>query len=249
MTSKSLTQGIFYTIVGLAFLTGCVASTSKTNLDLIIENKKAGEISYTIFRQHKPKIQFTLTRPSKDDTKTLLTVPGTYTSPRNTVEGFVVLDSKIIQNKERQGWDGAVVFKNGNVEILQTDNGRLLTQEKLKEVASAGASLMQAHLLVMNGKVQSFKPQLPFQRRALVLFADESPAIVESTEALDLTPFAKDLVSLGAVAAVNLDMGAWSEGWYRDQKTALPETIGRMRGATDRQTNWIIFKQLAREKE
>lgn len=246
MIRDHLLRRIFYTALGTAlgliFLMGCAARAPKANLDLIIESKNAEEVSYAIFHQRIPSLQFTLTRPSKDDGEIVLAVPGTYTSPRNTVEGFVVLDGKIIQNKERQGWDSAVIFKNGNAEIIQTNSGRLLTQEKLKTVASEGASLMQAHLLVIDGVAQSFKPQPPFQRRALVLFEDSSPAIIESREALDLTPFAKDLVALGVKSAVNLDMGAWSEGWYRDPDTSLPETIGLMRGATDRQTNWIIFK-------
>lgn len=224
----------------LVFFASC--KNSGTSIDLIIESKQVGPHAYTVFHQKNPHIRFTLTRPSIAESKIVLAVAGTYTSPQNTVEGFVVLDGKIIQSRERQGWDAAAIFKNGTVEIIQTNNGRDLTKNKLQEIAEQGASLIQGHLLVMDSLAQSFKIQ-PLHRRRALAIRENSPVIIESNGILDLNEFANDLVQLGVKRAMNLDMGAWSEGWYRDPRTAKIITIGLQNYATDRQSNWIIFSQ------
>lgn len=210
-------------------------------LGFIIETKTVAKKSYALFFQKQPNIRLTIEHPSKDNTSILLSVPGTYTSPQNKVEGFLVLDGNIIQNKERQGWNGAAIFKDGSIEIIQTSNGRLLTQEKLREIAREGASLIQAHLLIFHNKAEHFKPQLPYQRRALAVFSDDTIAVVESSTALGLNEFAEDLIKLGVKDAINLDMGAWSEGWYRNPKSGEIITIGSPSESTKRQSNWIVF--------
>lgn len=211
--------------------------------NLVIEPRSIGGRSYTVFRPRTARVAFTLTRPSRDDAAVLLAVAGTYTSPRDTVEGFVVLDGRIVQANERQGWDGAVIIDHGRTKIVQTDNGRLLTRAYLRAIAARGASLFQTHLLVSRGAPVAFKPQPFLPRRALVTFTDGSPAIIESIDAVDLTTFAADLAALGVRDAANLDMGTWSEGWYRNPATGAITVMGIPNSATARQTNWITFAQ------
>ncbi|MBI2483271.1 phosphodiester glycosidase family protein [Candidatus Uhrbacteria bacterium] len=209
--------------------------------DLRVAHVRVGDRGYRVFRQDWPDIRFTVTRPAREASRLVLVVPGTYTSPQNTVEGFVVLDGVVIRDHERQGWDGVAVFRDGHVEIRQTDNGKLLTRSALRAIAATGASLIQGHLLVYRGIAQEFKQQPQTLRRALVIDAT-GPAIVESGDLVDLNAFARDLVSWGAVAAMNLDMGAWSEGWYRDPERGTIVTIGLPNPATERQSNWILFQ-------
>ncbi len=214
--------------------------------DFSVETKTAPASSYKIFHQKNPHIKFTLTRPLQENENTLLAVAGTYTSVENTVLGFVVLDGSIIQSKEREAWDGAAIFQNGSVEIIQTNNGALLAKEKLQEIAAQGSSLIQGHLLVSNGVAQHFKPQLLYRRRALAVMSDGASAIIESETELDLNVFVADLVSLGAQSALNLDMGGFSEGWYRDPQTGVPIIIGEPSDSTSRQSNWIILNDASR---
>lgn len=221
---------------------GVSPSVSTANIDLAIQMKQVGSNQYTIFSQMEPQVEWTLTRPSKDDADVLLAVAGTYTSPKNTVEGYVILDGNIIQDAERQGWDGAALFQDGTITVWQTKNGTLLTREKMRSLAQKGTSLIQGHLLVFEGKAQHFKPQPLFPRRALVVMQGVDPMIIESQSALTLNEFAEDLAALGVRDALNLDMGSWSEGWYRDPKTGLPVTTGFPNENTARQTNWIIFR-------
>ncbi len=210
--------------------------------NLTVEERTASSTRFLVFTQAHPDMRFTLTRPDADDARILLAVPGTYTSPADTPEGFVVLDGKIIQEKERQGWDGAALFADGRVDILQTNGGKKLTRAYLADVAANGASLLQAHLLVKDGAPQHFKDQPETFRRALAVTADGAPAIVESGAMLDLNAFAVLLAALGARDAVNLDMGTWSEGWYRGAD-GRRVTLGFPNQNTARQSNWIIFHE------
>jgi hypothetical protein len=66
-------------------------------------------------------------------------------------------------------------------------------------------------------------------------------AIIESYEHITLTAFTKDLLELGAVDALYTDMGAWDEGWYRQDNKLI--TIGRMKSQTEKQCNWVVFKE------
>ncbi len=195
---------------------------------------------YVIIRQKRRNVRFTLTRPDPEDPEVLLAVPGTYTSPNDTPEGFIVLDGEIIQAKERQGWDGAVVFRGGLMQILQTDGGKTLTRDFLeKSIAPGGGSLMQAHLLVYDGAAQPFKEQPATFRRALAKIGSDD-VIVESLGPIDLDTFAADLVLLHATDAVNLDMGTWSAGWYRTADGGR-RTLGIPHENAARQSNWVVF--------
>ena len=208
---------------------------------LAINRRTTSGRAYTVFVG--PHVRLALTRPSREDPRVLLAVAGTYTSPRDTVEGYVVHDGRIVQASERQGWDGAVIFRPARVEILQTNNGRLLTRGLLTDLAAHDASLIQTHLLVYGWAPVRFKPQPALPRRALAIFTNNVPAIIESADAIDLTTFAADLAALGVRDAANLDMGAWSEGWYRDPTTGTIVTLGIPNPATARQTNWIVLEE------
>ncbi len=206
------------------------------------EERTASSSAYTVYWADDAAVALTLTRPNPSDESVLLSVPGTYTSPQDRVEGYVVLDGEIIQQKERQGWNGAAIFDDGEVRIIATNRGQLLTKAFVAEVAAADQSLIQGHLLVAGGVAEHFKEQPLFIRRALVVFADGRAAVVESQSALDLNDFSLDLVELGVADALNLDMGSWSAGWYRDARTGLRQDIGILTDSTRRQSNWIIFR-------
>ncbi len=215
-------------------------SAASTANNLIVEERTASSTRFLVIRQKTPHVRLALTRPDENDAAVLLSVPGTYTSPQNTVEGYVVLDGRIVQQKERQGWDGAVVFDGGGVEIRPTDRGRSLTKDALAEVAANGASLIQVHLLLKDGLPQHFKEQTPTLRRALAVMADGEPAVIESRDFLDLNAFAALLAELGARDATNLDMGSWSAGWYRGAD-GRPIPVGYPHENAARQTNWVVF--------
>jgi len=57
---------------------------------------------------------------------------------------------------------------------------------------------------------------------------------------VELAIFADDLALLGAKTAMNLDMGAWDEGWYRDARGEIVR-LGHDRSSTQRQSNWLVL--------
>ena len=70
---------------------------------------------------------------------------------------------------------------------------------------------------------------------------DNSFCICQSKERLTIQDFQKALVDAGVENAVYLDMGGWSEGWY---KNAYDEkmVIGEGMTSTDKQTNWLVYE-------
>lgn len=204
----------------------------------------ASNHEYLLLSLLKGSVRLRLDRPALTDANVMLSVPGTYTSPAGKPEGYVVLNGTIVQSRERQGWNGAAFFRtDGTLSIFETNNGKVLTKDYLKTVERDGGSLVQGHLLVHDGISQKLLPQTPYQRRALVVFREGRVAIIESVDLLDLSSFAEDLIELGAVDAMNLDMGQWSEGWYTDPATGKRVTIGYLNGATEKQSNWITFEK------
>ncbi|MFH0928129.1 MAG: phosphodiester glycosidase family protein [bacterium] len=211
-----------------------------TNLKVSTETARDSKL--TVYKQPEKSAWLVLDRPLSSDPEILLSVPGTYSSPSGKVEGFVVLNGKIIQRTERQAWNGAAIFRDGVVSIVETQNGKSLTLDCLKKLESEGASLIQGHLLVHEGLAEPLKEQPLYQRRALVVLKTGEQGIVETNKLMDLVTFADQLVELGVKEAFNLDMGNWSEGWYRDPQSGALKRIGYLTQNTDKQTNWVVFK-------
>lgn len=194
--------------------------------------------SYRIFSSPKTQLAIRLNRPSPKDARVLLSVAGTYTSPDDKVLGIVMLDGNVA-SKGRMAWEGLLTIEDGTPSIKKASRSSFSAQELLK-LASKKTSLLQGHLLVHSGQPERYKPSPPLHRRALAVFDRDNWAIVESVAPVELQSFARDLASLGADAALNLDMGGWSEGWFRDT-SETPKPLGIPHPSTARQTNWLVI--------
>jgi len=133
-----------------------------------------------------------------------------------------------------------LVIRNGKPEVLRVA-GDTLSEQQLANLAAGGASLIQGHLLVSAGHLRPLKESDALRRRAIATRHNGSFMIVESLEPLPLADFAEDVRALGARFAMNLDMGTWSEGFYRDPETGLVRRLGDDFGSTERQTNWLVL--------
>ncbi len=194
---------------------------------------------YSFFTQTPPRVGLTLVRPDPDDKNVLMSVAGTYTSPEGAVEGVVLVDGGI-ENHRAKPWEGVLLVVGGAPELVRrTDD--TLSDAGVAALQKRRASMIQGHLLVWDSAVLPIKPSPPLLRRAIITGKDPSFAIVESQQKLELAQFTADLVALGAVAAMNLDMGRWSEGFYRDPKTGQRRRLGDDFRRTDKQTNWMVF--------
>lgn len=200
---------------------------------------RAGDRSYVKFSRSGATLAVRVSRPSKADPRLLLSVAGTYTSPEDKVLGIVMLDGNLVE-KKRMAWDGLLAIVDGSPSIQKATRADL-SPERLKAFESKKASLLQGHLLVHRGKPEPYKPSPYLPRRALAIFDDGEWAIIESAAPVELQSLANDLAELGAAAALNLDMGGWSEGWYRDSAGSLV-SLGVPHPSTERQTNWLVIK-------
>lgn len=207
---------------------------------LTLRTDQVGDYRYRIFTPAADsRFGLTLTRPSADDSEILLSVAGTYTSPDDDVLGVVLIDG-VEERSQRMGWGGALVLVDGQAEVRSLPGGRLGPAER-KALEAQRASLIQGHLLVHGGRASSLKSSQPLQRRAVALL-DGAAVIVESEGLVELGRFAEHLMTLGATAALNLDMGKWSEGWYRlGDGTVQP--LGLDRRSTGRQSNWLVIER------
>lgn len=202
-------------------------------------------VHYTVFWQENLKADFLTTRPLKTDNSVCLCIPAAFTQLDNyAVDGLCISNGKASNtSKINHSVGGAVKVINGKVSLFPTSKGSLLTPALIQSVVDAKGSLFQQIMLIEDGKAASFKDTAEFQRRAIVQFRNGKIAVAESYEHIRLALFSKDLAALGVVNAIYTDMGSWDEGWYRDPKNCQPETIGRIRLHTDKQSNWFVFRK------
>jgi hypothetical protein len=219
------------------------AAAEKEPSSLSVQVRDARGHAYLLFEQRPPALAVRVTRPSPEDSSILLAVAGTYTSPEGRSEGVVAIDGRIVEHQPKP-WEGLLVVENG-IPTLRRAEIAMLEGEALKKLIGSQRSLIQGHLLV-DGVVLPLKPSPSLRRRAIATRADRSFFFAESLGPLPLSEFAADLVVLGARLALNLDMGQWSEGFYRDPITGQVRSLGDDHRQTARQTNWLVLLQRAR---
>jgi hypothetical protein len=185
----------------------------------------------------------TLKRPDKNDKNILICIPAAYTDLQTYFVDGLYIDNGKVYNKDKvnHSLGGAIKIINGNCEIFPTQKGKLLNDSLINFITSKKGSLFQQIQMVEKGVGAKYKDTKLFQRRAIVKLKGNKTAIIESYEHITLTAFTKDLLELGAVDALYTDMGAWAEGWYRQDNKLI--TIGRMKSQTDKQCNWVVFKE------
>lgn len=204
--------------------------------------KAASGMDYTIFYQGPHTASFELKRPKQSDNSCLLSIPCAFTSYVGSIDGIYICDGRVHHKHfVSNACGGAGIIRNGSIELISTNKGKIFTADFLKDLSLKRASLFQQFLVVENGVPAHFKDKTLFQRRAIVKLKDGQTALVESKNALTLTQFGLDLKELGAKNALYTDMGAYDEGWYRDADKAV-KPLGNDRSLTEKQTNWFTFR-------
>jgi hypothetical protein len=247
MTQKRLT--IISVILLIAFAAPYIfnalknANTVGNELKIEIKKSSTGN-NYSFFHKDNFNLEVTLTRPDKSDNSILLCIPAAYTDLQTyLVDGLYIENGKIYnKNKINHTLDGAIKIINNECEIFSTNEGKLLNDSLINPLILRKGSLFQQTLLIKKGIVTKFNDQKLFQRRAIVKLKSNEIAVIESFEKITLSDFTNDLLELEVMDALNTDMGAWDEGWYRNPKNNEVLTIGKMNTRTDKQSNWIVFR-------
>jgi|SRR3989344_2970107 len=231
--------------ITFSFLNNAFKSDANGVNILTVEKKKTKSgYNYTLFFKNNLKIGISLTRPEKTDNTIQLCIAGAFTDLQNhSPDGLLIENGKVLnKNKMNHSLGGAIKIINGECEMFPTDKGKLLTDSLINFIVSKKGSLFQQIQMVEKGGGAKYKDVKLFQRRAIVKLKGNKTAIIESYENITLTAFTTDLLELGAVDALYVDMGAWDEGWYKNPSDNKTITIGRMKTQTDKQSNWVVFK-------
>jgi len=195
--------------------------------------------AYRLFEPRTASFALTLKRPTERQTNIVLCVAGTYTSPENDVEGIVVLDGKRVRERA-QKWGGVLSIEAGAARVERRE-ASTFDAAAFESYRRRHTSLVQGHLLVDAGRPTKLKESPALHRRGIATGDGQRSFVVESLEPVKLATFAADLAVLGAKTALNLDMGAWDAGWYRDETGAVVR-LGHDRSHTDRQSNWLVLR-------
>lgn len=191
---------------------------------------------YSWYAPKQGRWAITLERPAASDERLLMAVAGTYTSPQDEVEGVVMRAGELLR-ADAKPWAGLLLIRDGQLAIQKAPGGKL-SAGLLAQLKAQRASLLQGHLLVHRGEAQAFRDSPELARRAIVVGA-EGAALVESQAAVALERFARDLAAMQVSAAMNLDMGGWSEGLMRLSDGSVQRF--RTAAATARQSNWLLI--------
>ncbi|UAM99118.1 phosphodiester glycosidase family protein [Polaribacter litorisediminis] len=228
-------------------LNSTISSLNSEIEDLEIENpfvrKLQTEASTCLIIQFVPKgldIKLHSVRPSFNDS-TYFCVPAAFTSPETTIEGVFIENGKVVNKVKNNGINGFVMFSKNECIIDKLEN---LSDSIMATSISKNHNLFQQILLVNNSnivKCELFKDRKN-TRRAIIKYGNGAIFIAETHRPVTILEFQKALVEIGVKDALYLDMGSWSEGWYRSSSCERLR-IGELFSNTSKQTNWLTFER------
>lgn len=203
-------------------------------------------VVYTLFYPDRLRLQIVTRRPDPATSPVQLSVAAAYTDlATNQPLDLLVSHGQVRQRTPKVGYlEGLLTVVGDTLTITHLPAGHAVPPAALARVRRQQGTLLLQELLVYQGRNLRGPGGSRFQRRALVEWAPQRFAVVESVaDTLSMQQFGADLVALGARSALYLDMGDWDEGWYKqcDQVVAL----GHRRTKTPRQSNWLVFTPAA----
>lgn len=243
--SSDITRSVknFIVLLCLVMLFAQSCSAQRNGLSVKTLAARSGE-KYRFYDQNRLWLDLSITRPDPSDRRIWLSIPAAFTTHSGKIGGLYAYRGTI-QNRNLidTSLGGAIEIAPGSFKIFPTGNGKCFNKDFHDRVEKEKLSLFQQFQIVEKGVPAQFKDRSRFQRRAIVQFNDGRQGIVESDESVSFERFNADLAELGVKDALYTDMGAWSEGWYRDAGTGEVIPIGNDRSLTNRQTNWVIFRE------
>jgi hypothetical protein len=169
------------------------------------------------------------------DQNTYLCMPAAFSSKIGKIDGFYMKDGLIINKLINSNINGYFQFNNKNFKIDYI-NSLKLNKENSK------SNIFQQFLLLKNKQLvdcKNFKNRKNI-RRAIVKYKDENIFIIESGNPITIYEFQIVLQKIGVNDAIYLDMGTYSEGWYKNSENKKV-IIGESYLNTNKQTNWLTL--------
>lgn len=230
-----------FILITLTLLTYLSAQESKVNVDTLYYQTDTMQYAFVRYTPENAQYHFQRVKPDTNNNDILMSVVAAFTSkrPEHIVGTSVSNGKKKIYPTDAETAYCLIIGED--VIITSLDNNRNLSIEKA--VKEKGDYFQQMHL-IENGEGKSceiFKNRTTF-RRALAQKGQET-SIIETMERMTIDDFVKGLIELGYEQAIYLDMGSWSEGWYRNQANQITK-IGNNWKSSHLQTNWLVIEKI-----
>lgn len=183
---------------------------------------------------------FQRVKPDSNNTDLLMSVVAAFTSkaPEHIVGTSVSNGKKRIYPTDAETAYCLIVGEEVKIESMSANHKSAIETA----VKQKGDYFQQMHL-VENAEAKSceiFKNRATF-RRALAQKEGETH-LIESLDRMTIDDFIQSLIFLGYEQAIYLDMGSWSEGWYRNEGNEIIR-IGNNWKSSHLQTNWLVIRK------
>ena len=222
------------------FFTCLYAQESKLKIDTLYHQIDTMKYSFARYIPENAQYHFQRVKPDSNNTDLLMSVVAAFTSkaPEHVVGTSVSNGKKRVYPTDAETAYCLIEGEQVTIKSLDSDS-KLAIERAVKEKADY---FQQMHL-IENGQAKQceiFKNRATF-RRALAQKGEETH-LIESLDRMTIDDFIKSLIFFGYEQAIYLDMGSWSEGWYRNEDNNIIR-IGNNWKSSHLQTNWLVIQK------
>ncbi|MEE1112500.1 MAG: hypothetical protein UH077_04885 [Bacteroidales bacterium] len=222
------------------FFTCLYSQESKLKIDTLYHKIDTTQYRFERYVPQNAHYHFQRVKPDSNNTNLLMSVVAAFTSkaPEHVVGTSVSNGKKRIYPTDAETAYCLIIGDQVKIEALDSNHKLAIT----RAVKEKGDYFQQMHL-IENSEAKSceiFKNRATF-RRALVQKEGETH-LVESLDRMTIDDFIQSLIFLGYEQAIYLDMGSWSEGWYRNEGNEIIR-IGNNWKSSHLQTNWLVIRK------
>lgn len=216
------------------------AQESRLEIDTLYHQIDTMQYRFARYVPQNAHYHFQRVKPDSNNTNLLMSVVAAFTSkaPEHVVGTSVSNGKKRIYPTDAETAYCLIVGEEVKIEAL-SENHKSAIETAVKQKGD----YFQQMLLIENAEAKSceiFKNRATF-RRALAQKEGETH-LVESLDRMTIDDFIQSLIFLGYEQAIYLDMGSWSEGWYRNEDNEIIR-IGNNWKSSHLQTNWLVIRK------
>lgn len=216
------------------------AQESRLEIDTLYHQIDTMQYRFARYVPENAHYHFQRVKPDSNNTNLLMSVVAAFTSkaPEHVVGTSVSNGKKRIYPTDAETAYCLIVGEEVKIEAL-SENHKSAIETAVKQKGD----YFQQMLLIENAEAKSceiFKNRATF-RRALAQKEGETH-LVESLDRMTIDDFIQSLIFLGYEQAIYLDMGSWSEGWYRNDENEIIR-IGNNWKSSHLQTNWLVIRK------
>lgn len=216
------------------------AQESRLEIDTLYHQIDTTQYRFARYVPQNAHYHFQRVKPDSNNTNLLMSVVAAFTSkaPEHVVGTSVSNGKKRIYPTDAETAYCLIVGEEVKIEALEPNH-----KSAIETAVKQKGDYFQQMLLIENAEAKSceiFKNRATF-RRALAQKEGETH-LVESLDRMTIEDFTNTLISFGYEQAIYLDMGSWSEGWYRNEGNEIIR-IGNNWKSSHLQTNWLVIRK------